>query len=152
MEPARHSLVCDRVRAQISVALDGELSQLEQAMLSSHLARCTDCRMYEADVTAFTHALRETPPESLSRPISVSPGRRFVMNRLQVGAAAALAVAALFGAGELLRGKDLEIRPVFVPAGKTQIKFPTQRQEQREQAILERARVGHPVQLLGRVL
>ena len=41
---------------------------------------------------------------------------------------------------------------MFVPSGETQIKFPTQRQDQREQAILERAQVGHPVQLRGRVL
>jgi len=140
------------VRAQISVALDGELSQLEQAMLASHLSRCTDCRAYEADVTAFTHALREIPFEPLSKPVVVSPRRRFVMNRLQVGAAAALAVAALFGTGELLRGKQLEIRPVFVPASKTEVKYPTQQQSQREQAILDRARPGNPVQLQGHVL
>jgi anti-sigma factor RsiW len=152
MEPARHSLVCDRVRAQISVAVDGELSQLEQAMLSSHLARCVDCSTYEVDVTAFTHALRETPLEPLSRPVVVSPRRRIVMTRVQVGAAAAVAVAALFGAGELLRGKQLEIRPVFVPAGKTQVNWPTRQEMEREQALLERARPGNPVQLQGRVL
>jgi predicted anti-sigma-YlaC factor YlaD len=152
MRPARHSLVCDRVRAQISVALDGELSQLEQAMLSSHLARCAECSAYEADVTAFTRTLRETPPEPLSRPVVVSPRRRFVMSRLQVGAAAALAVAALFTAGELLRGKQLEFQPVYLPSGKTQVKYPTQQQFEREQAILDRARPGNPVQLRDHVL
>ena len=46
-------------------------------------------------MTAFTHASRETPLEPLTRPIIVSPGRRLVTTRLQVGAAAAIAVAAL---------------------------------------------------------
>ena len=73
MRPGIPSLVCDRVRAQISVGLDGELSQLERAMLASHLARCAGCARYEQDVTAFTQALRAAPLEPLSRPIVVQP-------------------------------------------------------------------------------
>jgi predicted anti-sigma-YlaC factor YlaD len=152
MRPAP-PLVCDRVRAQISLALDGELSQLEHAMLSSHLTRCADCRVYEADVTGFTQRVRETPLEPLSRPVVVSRSRRRIsISRLQVGAAAALAVAALLGTGELLKGKQLEIQQIYVPSGKTQIKYPTRQQVEREQAILERARPGNPVQLEGHVL
>jgi putative zinc finger protein len=146
------SLVCDRVREQISVGLDGELSQLERAMLSSHLERCAECRGYEQSVTAFTQALRAEPLAPLSRPVVVQPQRRFVTTRLQIGAAAAVAVAALFGGGELLKSKPIEIRPTFVPTGRSQPKMPTQNDLQREQAMLERAQVGRPVQIRGRVI
>jgi predicted anti-sigma-YlaC factor YlaD len=54
-------LVCDRVRGQVSVMLDGELSQLEQRMVASHLARCGDCRMFEESVREFTVQMREAP-------------------------------------------------------------------------------------------
>ena len=35
--------VCARVREQVSLELDGELSQLEQRMLAAHLERCAAC-------------------------------------------------------------------------------------------------------------
>ena len=151
MRAARPSLVCDRVRAQVSIGLDGELSQLERAMLSSHLERCADCQAYETDVTGFTRALRAAPLETLARPVAVQPRRRFVATRLQVGAAAAVAVAVLLGAGELLKDKPLEIQPAFGPT-RTQVKYPTQSQLDREQAILARAQVGRPVQIQGQAL
>jgi len=152
MRPVSASLVCDRVREQISVGLDGELSQLERAMLSSHLERCADCREYEQDVTAFTQALRAEPLASLSRRVVVQRQRRLVTTRLQVGAAAAVAVAALIGAGELMKSKAIEIQPAFVPTGRSQPKMPSQNELEREQAMLERAQVGRPVQIRGRVI
>ena len=42
--------VCARVREQVSLELDGELSQLEQRMLGAHLERCGACATYAADV------------------------------------------------------------------------------------------------------
>ncbi len=89
-------VVCDRVRAQISLSLDGELSQLEQRMLASHVARCADCAAYEADVVAITTELRAAPLEALEHPVVVRrPRRRLPLVRLQVGVAAGLAVAVL---------------------------------------------------------
>ena len=90
------SIVCDRVRAQISLALDGELSELESRMLESHIARCEECAAYEADVVSLTTSLREAPLEPLERPIVLRrPSRRVSVARMQVGVAAALAVAVL---------------------------------------------------------
>ena len=88
-------VVCDRVRAQISLGLDGELSQLEQRMLASHVARCADCAAYEADVVAITTELRAAPLEALEHPVVVRRPRRLPLVRLQVGVAAGLAVAVL---------------------------------------------------------
>ena len=151
MRPVR-PLVCERVRGQVSVGLDGELSQLERVMIASHLERCTACRSFELEVSAFTRALREAPLEPMARSVVIHRRRRPVRTRIQFAAAAAVAVAALVGAGEALRGQQLDIQPSYVPAGSTQITYMTRQQVEREQAILARARPGHPVQLQGQVL
>ena len=96
MSVVHRSVVCDRVRAQISLRLDGELSQLESRMLESHLARCAECSMYEAGVGAVTAELRAAPLESLEHPIVIrGPRRQVSLARVQIGVAAALAVAVL---------------------------------------------------------
>ena len=151
MRPVR-PLVCERVRGQISVGLDGELSQLERVMIASHLERCSACGAYSAEVSAFTHALREAPLEPMARSVVIHRRRRHVGARLQVAAAAAVAVAALVGASQALRGQQLDLDATFVPQSGTQITYMTREQVEREQAILARAKPGHPVQLKGQVL
>ena len=63
--------MCDRVRSQVSLELDAELSQLEQAMVSRHLERCTDCRTFRDDLVTVTRALRQAPPERLAHPVAL---------------------------------------------------------------------------------
>jgi predicted anti-sigma-YlaC factor YlaD len=88
-------LVCDRIRGQVSVMLDGELSQLEQRMVGSHLERCADCREFERDVREFTMQIREAPLESPRVPVLVRRARRATLGAANVSVAAMLAVAAL---------------------------------------------------------
>ena len=88
-------MVCERVRGQVSVQLDGELSQLEQRMVAAHLERCDDCAAFEASVRSFTEELRAAPREAPRRPIVVRRTRRVSFSALQVGAAATVAVAVL---------------------------------------------------------
>jgi predicted anti-sigma-YlaC factor YlaD len=88
-------MLCERIRAQVSVELDGELSELERRMLEAHLVRCPDCRTYAADVAAFTHELRMAPLEDLEHPIVIRRPRRVTRARAQVGLAAAAAVVVL---------------------------------------------------------
>ena len=76
----------------MSLELDGELSQLERAMLAAHVARCAGCRAYRADVRSFTRELRAAPLETLPA-ITVRRYRRTVAMRIQAGAAAAMALA-----------------------------------------------------------
>lgn len=95
MSAVPRSVLCDRVREQISLRLDGELSQLESRMLASHLQRCPGCREYEADVTRITDEIRSAPLERMQRPIVIRRPRRVSALRLQAGVAAALAVAVL---------------------------------------------------------
>jgi hypothetical protein len=92
---------CDRAREWASLALDGELSGFEQALLDAHLGRCADCRAFVTDVGDVTDLLRSSEPERPSTPISI-PGRlrphTRVRNVLALAAAASVFVTAgLFG-------------------------------------------------------
>src|SRR5262245_43311006 len=102
MSVVHRSLVCDRVRSQISLGLDGELSQLETRMIAAHLARCADCAAFEEDVRAFTSELRAAPMEQLQRPIEVVGRPRRALPRIQIGVAAAFAVAMLGAVTQLV--------------------------------------------------
>jgi anti-sigma factor RsiW len=107
MSAVHRSVICDRVRGQISLALDGELSQLESRMMAAHLARCSDCAAFEADVVEVTRRLRAAPLEPLEHPIVVQRPRRVAFGRVQIAAAAAFAVAVLGAATQLAaRGEE----------------------------------------------
>jgi predicted anti-sigma-YlaC factor YlaD len=92
---------CERARSWISLELDGELSEIEGALLRAHLSDCAGCREFSAGAAAFTSRLREAPLEQLQRPIALPERRRALLLRpAQVGAAAAAAlVVAIAGAG-----------------------------------------------------
>jgi predicted anti-sigma-YlaC factor YlaD len=89
--------LCARARSLASLRLDGEISELEAALLDAHLARCPDCAAYALGSSAATAALRAAPLE-LVEPVAIStqrPGRHaFPL----VAAAALVGVAALLGA------------------------------------------------------
>ncbi len=127
------SVICERFRSQVSLELDDELSQLERRMLVAHLERCSHCRAYSADVTAFTQELRAAPLEPLENPIAVPRRRRLVTARLQVGAAAAVAIAALGVANQFAASDS---RGLLSGPG-TLTRYPTQSQLERELAILD---------------
>lgn len=91
------SVVCDRVRSQVSLRLDGELSQLESRMVEAHLSRCPACRAFETGAVLVTEQLRAAPLEPLARPVDVRRPARTWVARAQLGMAAALALV-FFGA------------------------------------------------------
>jgi len=86
---------CERARTQLSASVDGELSQLEQADLRRHLAGCASCQAYEAELGAFSHALRTSPLAQPDFPIFVPRRRRIMVARVQVAAVAAAVVATI---------------------------------------------------------
>lgn len=140
MSGVRPSVICERIRAQVSLELDGELSQLERAMLTAHLERCASCREYAAEIRAATQLLRQAPLERLGRPVVLRRPRRSAMTQLQAAAAAALfAIAVLGAASQLAAHKPKDERLSPRPA---ELRFPTQEQLQRELAILEAVRPG----------
>ena len=96
MRAALSPVICERVRGQVSIMLDGELSQLEQRMVVAHLERCADCRTFERTVREFTLEMREAPLESPRSPVVVARrARRAVLSAANVSVAAMLAVAVL---------------------------------------------------------
>ena len=102
------SPVCERVRGQISLDLDGELSQLERVMVAHHVERCSECAAFQDGLATFTTELRQAPLEMPARPIEIPRLRRarleFRAAALSVGAVAA-SIALLLGVG--LGEKDL---------------------------------------------
>jgi predicted anti-sigma-YlaC factor YlaD len=88
---------CERARAWSSLRADGELSELELALLQAHLERCPGCRAFAQGLDGVESLLRTQPPEAPSRPISV--GRTELRRRGSgslrlLHASAALAVVA----------------------------------------------------------
>jgi anti-sigma factor RsiW len=134
MSTVRAAIVCDRFREQISLSLDGELSQLERRMLDAHVARCPSCEAFAEDVTTFTRELRSAPLERPRRAIVVQRPRRVTTARLQIGIAAAFAFAAL-GLGTQLSTHGPEAQRSFSDV----TRFPTEAELAKEIAIIETA-------------
>src|SRR5215208_3640579 len=102
MHRSGHSVACDRVRAQISLELDGELSQLERAMVGAHVLRCAECYGFRARVRSFTRDLRAAPLLQPSADLQVRRPRRIsTVARYQAGIAAAMALAIVGVASEM---------------------------------------------------
>jgi predicted anti-sigma-YlaC factor YlaD len=142
--------VCARVREQVSLELDGELSQLEQRMLSAHLERCGACATYADDVRDLIERIRSAPPHSMRRPVVVRRRRHLSTTRLQVGVAAAFALAAL-GLGTQLAAAPTREGTLARYDGEPNLSPPTSVLE-REQAILRVVKAGRGLPPAGSVL
>jgi predicted anti-sigma-YlaC factor YlaD len=92
------SVECERARAWVSLELDSELSEVEEALLRAHVGCCAACAAFERDVEGLTQELRTTRPQ---RPVATRASlhrRRAARRTLQLGTAAAVvAIAAGFG-------------------------------------------------------
>ena len=128
-----HSVACERVRAQVSLEVDGELSQLERAMLAAHVLRCDDCHAYRERVHSFTRELRTAPLAQPTAHLLVRRPRRVAaVSRFQAGVAAAMAFAVVGVASHLAvpQRTASEFRSVRV------IHFQTQTELEQELALL----------------
>lgn len=130
------SVNCSRVRAQVSLQLDDELSQLERRMVSAHLERCHDCSLYAEEVEEFTLALRAAPMVSLDRAIAVTRPRRLSILRMQAGVAAVLAVVAVGLASQVTPSSSSDATETEWSV--TVTRFPTAVETQRELEMLRR--------------
>jgi ferric-dicitrate binding protein FerR (iron transport regulator) len=90
---------CERASVWMSLELDGELSQVERALLAAHTRRCAACARARQDFDTLTSMVRTTPLEAPARVFSI-PVRRRRVTGVRVGAAAAL-VAVAVGLGSL---------------------------------------------------
>jgi predicted anti-sigma-YlaC factor YlaD len=87
---------CERAQSWASFELDGELSQLERALLATHLRRCAACAETVAGVRTLTAVLRAAPLEPLEQPVIVvtAPTRKSRPLALRLALAATLAAVA----------------------------------------------------------
>ena len=150
MSAAYPQTVCTRVREQVSLELDGELSQLEQRMLATHLDRCSRCAAYATDVRDVTERMRNAPRAIMQRPVVVRRRRSLTTVRLQVGVAAAFALAAL-GLGTQLAASSESQSSLSRYEGRPSLNPPRSVYE-REQAILRVVRTGRTLPPRGSVI
>ncbi len=94
-------MLCERARGWTSLALDGELSEFERALLTAHVERCAECARFAEELRGFTDELRAAEHASLPHPVELPVRRRSLARTVQVGAAAAVLAVAL-GLGGLL--------------------------------------------------
>ena len=124
---------CERARSWVSLSLDGELSEVEQASLRAHVGRCAACAGFERDADALTRELRTAPLERPAVAGMVLRRRSATMRALQVGAAAAAIVlaAGLGSAVGSLNARHAPVRTVAAegnaPAGGDLALAPVQR-------------------------
>src|SRR4051812_29161412 len=92
---------CERARELASLRLDGEISELEEALLRTHQGRCADCEAFARSLGGFTGELRAAPLESPDRPFALPRRPRVALRSVQFAAAAA-AIAVVAGVGSML--------------------------------------------------
>ena len=94
--------LCERARFWSSLRLDGELSELEGALLDAHLARCAGCSELVTGFDASTALLRSAPLERVA-PVAIDPSRAPRRLLATIGVAAVLVGGVV--AGGLVRGQ-----------------------------------------------
>jgi Putative zinc-finger len=131
---------CERSHQWSSLRLDGELSELELALLERHLEACDECRAFDLQLCSTAELLRTAPVEEPAARFEVPAARvRFPLSRRL--AVAAVVVAAALGS---LVGSNLH-RPAPSTEQRTpQLSFLTRDLNQLRQ--LPRQQDRHPVQ------
>lgn len=132
------SHLCERAKAWVSLRADGELSELESALLDAHLGRCEACSAFAQRAGRIAAMLRAVPFEQPAAHASVAaPARRPGLRALQV--AAALAVVASAGVVAAFSGPagSAAGRPVSMVAGADS---PDRLRELRRPALVEQGR------------
>jgi anti-sigma factor RsiW len=112
------SHLCDRARSWASLRADGELSDLESALLDAHLGRCSSCRTFARGTEEIAAALRAARLE-MPAPFALRrQARRTGLRALQVAAAVAVVVTAgVFAAFSGPSGSTTAAKPVAMVAG-----------------------------------
>jgi predicted anti-sigma-YlaC factor YlaD len=146
---------CERACTWASLAPDGELSELEQKLLDSHLARCGPCNRFARQVAAVAAELRAAALQPLPQPVAIPTWRRGALTARfrAVGAAAAVAVMALgiasrapLSAGER---QSLQVRPVLDFSGGDQAEQQQLRDLRREVIVAEIEARNRPARHFG---
>ena len=85
---------------RLSLRLDGEISEFEEARLEEHLRSCADCRALAGELEGLTETLRATPLEEPG--IAFRPPRRRYVGAYAVRAVSATAAVAVMAVSGLV--------------------------------------------------
>jgi anti-sigma factor RsiW len=135
---------CERTGALASLALDAQLSEVEEARLTAHLRACPECERRVGEMRALTDALRGAPLEEPARRLVVPAriGRARRSRHLAARAALAATLAAAAAGLGVLAGSVGREPAREAPAG-PEIAFLDERRELRE---LRRIKSPPPVE------
>jgi anti-sigma factor RsiW len=115
---------CDRARQWASLRVDGELSELEGALLDKHLEACPACRAFSEGLASATEIVRATPVEEPQ--IVYSPPERRVVLRLPVRRrVAVIGIAAAAALGSFVGSSLQRPTPTPEPASVPQVSLLT---------------------------
>jgi anti-sigma factor RsiW len=109
--PGFRAVACDRAREASSLRIDGELSEVETAMLDRHLGICAECADFDAGMRATTATLRSAAVERPSRTFAVPRRERARLSAGRRIALVAAAVVAATVAGTLVEEAQPPARP-----------------------------------------
>jgi predicted anti-sigma-YlaC factor YlaD len=145
----QNSQLCERARSWASLRADGELSELESALLAAHLARCASCSTFARATEEIAGTLRSVPFE---RPLPVAltlrRSRHTGLRAFQIAAAVAVVVSAgVVAAVTGPSGSTRAAKPVAMVAG---VDSPDGLRELRRPALIQQGRsIPRNLQLPG---
>jgi predicted anti-sigma-YlaC factor YlaD len=133
------SQLCERARAWASLRTDGELSELESALLDAHLGRCEPCRTFAQDTEAVATTLRAAHLERPAPLVLVSGrSRRNGVRALRLASAVAAVVAVgIAGALSGPSGSAGAAKPVSMVAS---VDSPDRLRQLRRPGLIEQGR------------
>jgi predicted anti-sigma-YlaC factor YlaD len=94
------SEACNRTRQQVSLRLDRELSEFEEALVAAHLAQCSACSAFASDLEGITESLRSAPLIEPALSFEL-PRRRARVGLAHAGSAAAAAATLVVALGAI---------------------------------------------------
>ena len=136
---------CARARGWASLELDGELSQLESALLAAHLRGCAPCSHAVAEMHALTTLLRAAPLEQPVRPLAAMTSAEARRRPLALRLAVAATLAALAAGLGVLAGSVGGDSPAPAPAGGADIAFLPTRDEELDDRRQVRPQPSEPL-------
>jgi predicted anti-sigma-YlaC factor YlaD len=136
------SQLCARARFWASLRIDGELSELEGALLDAHLARCAECCDVVGGFEGSTASLR-TAALAKPAPVAIPHGgtSRRVLAAMFV--AAVVAVAAIAGGLVHHESATSTTRPHTAVAVVASVDTPDQLRRLRRTTLLNQRRLPH---------
>ena len=134
------SHLCERARSWASLRADGELSELESALLDAHLGRCSACSVFARGTDEIAAALRSARLQTPApfRVKAAQQVRHPGLRALQVAAAVAVVVAAGVIAAVTGPSRSADaVKPVAMVAG---VDSPDALRALRRPALIEQGR------------